>query len=246
MDKYKTIQQLMAEGEFRKARKLLAELLQKNPDDKAAKQLEFTCREMLRIQDDCMETPKEKNDISVQEYFSVHFRKAMKAFCSFAGRTLSKLPPSWQQKISADRFKTWKENFTVEADSQKDWLWELLFWDAKRRMILFSSLIAALLLAASLLILLCLGSCNSDVQEEQGNLNAIIREAEEDNAHAQYLLGKKLYYGEGVRRNVDFALTWLTRSAKSGYEPAGVLLQKIMVEQENSRQEGTFSWKKKK
>ena len=241
MEKYQTIKELMAAGEFRKAQEYLAGVLQKNPDEQEAKQLEFTCLEMLRIQSACEEKPEEKNNISVQEYFSVHFRRVMKAVCRFAELGASKLPPSWQKKINAARFKEWKDNFTLEADAQKDWLWELLFWDAKRRMILFSSLIGALLLATLLFFLLSLGSCDSDVPEAK-DPNAILKAAYEDDAHAQYLLGKKYYSGEGGRRDIELAKSWLTRSAKSGYEPAGVLLEKIMVEQENSRQEGTFSW----
>ncbi len=143
---YEPIQQLMADGEYRKALDHLSRILRKRPDDKAARKLEYLCKEMIHIQNACGDEPEQKNEISVEEYVSVHFRRIMKKICHWMFYLLNKLPGQWQKKIKADRFRVWEIHFTLDSDSQKDWLWELLFWDTKRRVTVFASLIVVLLL----------------------------------------------------------------------------------------------------
>ena len=75
MEKYKPIRLLMADGEFSKALDHLVRILQKNPEDKEARQLEYTCREMIHIQNACEEDSGSSNAISVEEYIKVHARR---------------------------------------------------------------------------------------------------------------------------------------------------------------------------
>ena len=242
MEKYKAIRQLMAEGEFRMALDHLVRILQKHPDDKEARQLEFTCREMIHIQNACNDEPEPENDISVGEYAAVHFRRIMKKICRGSFSILNKLPPAWQQKIKPERFKLWEERFTVELDSQKDWMWELLFWDAKRRIIVFASLIAAILLCILLFILLASGGCRNPESTTEKDFSAVMKSAYDGDAYSQFSVGKNFYYGESVKKDVDQALFWLTKSARSGHTQAAALLQKILVEQDIRLQEGQYIW----
>lgn len=242
--KYKPIRQLMADGEFSKALDHLVRISQKNPDDKEAKQLEYTCREMIHIQNACSDEPEQKNAISVAEYTSVHFRRIMKKICHWIFYLLNKLPSKWQQKLKTDRFRVWEIHFTLDSDSQKDWLWELLFWDAKRRIIVFSSLIATILLCILLFILLASGGCNNSKSSEQKDFSTTVKYAYDGDSNAQFLIGKNFYYGETVKKDVDQALFWLTKSARAGNTQAAELLQKILVEQDIRVHEGQYLWKK--
>ena len=240
--KYKPIRQLMADGEFSKALDHLVRILQKNPDDKEARQLEYTCREMIHIQNACGDDPKQKNDISVEEYISVHFRRIMKKICHWMFYLLNKLPLKWQQKIKADRFRVWEIHFTLDSDSSKDWLWELLFWDSKRRITVFASLITAILLCILLFLLLAFGGGNNSKETEKRDFSAIIKSAYDGDAQAQFLIGKNFYYGETVEKDVDQALLWLTKSARAGHTQAATLLQKILAEQDIRGNEGQYLW----
>ena len=241
MEKYKPIRQLMAEGQFSKALDHLSRILQKAPDNEEVRQLEYTCREMIHIKNACKDEPEQKNAISTREYVSVHFRCAMKKICHWVFYLLTKLPLKWQQKIKADRFRAWEIRFTLDSDSQKDWLWELLFWDAKRRVIVFFSLIAIILLSLLLFILLASGGCNSDSPEGK-NFSNTVKAAYAGDAQAQFLLGKKFYYGENVKKDADQALLWLTKAARSGHTQAAALLQKILVKQDIRTHEGQNIW----
>ena len=235
----------MADGEFSKALDHLVRILQKNPDDKEAKQLEYTCREMIHIQNACEDedTTDKKNAISVDEYLSVHYRRVIKKTCHWIFCLLNKLPIQWQQKIKADRFRIWEIQFTLDSDSQKDWLWELLFWDSKRRTIVFVSLIAAILLCILLFLLLASGGCNNSKETEQKDFSIILKSAYNGDTQAQFLVGKNFYYGETVKKDVDQALLWLTKAARSGHTQAAALLQKILVEQDIRVHEGQYIWK---
>ena len=241
--KYKPIRQLMADGEFSKALDHLVRILQKNPDDKDARQLEYTCREMIHIQNACGDKPEQKNEISVEEYVSVHFRRIMKKICHWMFYLLNKLPGQWQKKIKADRFRVWEIHFTLDSDSQKDWLWELLFWDSKRRITVFASLITAILLCILLFLLLAFGGGNNSKETEKRDFSAIIKSAYDGDAQAQFLIGKNFYYGETVKKDVDQALLWLTKSARAGHTQAADLLQKILVEQDIRVHKGQYLWK---
>ena len=244
MEKYKPIRLLMADGEFSKALDHLVRILQKNPDDKEAKQLEYTCREMIHIHNACEEESEQKNEISVAEYISVHFRRFMKKVCHFIFLLLNKLPPKWQLKIKADKFRMWEIHFTVDSDAQKDWLWELLFWDAKRRKMVFASLIVVLFLCITLFLLLAFGGCDNSDSSEQLDFSTTVKSAYDGDPQAQFLLGKKFYFGESVKRDVDQALLWLTKSARAGHVQAAELLQKILVEQDIRVHDGQYIWKK--
>ena len=244
MEKYKPIRQLMADGEFSKALDHLVRILQKNPDDKEAKQLEYTCREMIHIQNTCSDEPEQKNSISVEEYASVHFRRIMKKICHWMFYLLNKLPLKWQQKLKTDRFRVWEIHFTLDSDSQKDWLWELLFWDAKRRKMVFASLIVVLLLCITLFLLLAFAGCDKSDTSEPRDFSATIKSAYAGDTQAQFLLGKNFYFGESVKRDVDLALLWLTKSARAGHTQAAELLQKILVEQDSRVHDGQYIWKK--
>ena len=190
----------MAEGEFSKALDHLARILQKNPEDKEAGQLEYTCREMIHIQNACEDGCEQENEISVREYASVHFRRNMKNLCHWMFCLLSKLPFEWQQKIRADRFRVWEIHFSVDSDTQKDWLWELLFWDTRRRRIVFSSLILVLLLCITLLLLLLFRGCDNSDSSEQRDFSTTVRSAYDGDSHAQFLLGKSFYSGKSLPR----------------------------------------------
>ena len=244
MEKYKPIRQLMADGEFSKALDHLVRILQKNPDDKEARQLEYTCREMIHIQNACGDEPEQKNEISVEEYVSVHFRRIMKKICHWMFYLLNKLPLKWQQKLKTDRFRVWEIHFTLDSDSQKDWLWELLFWDAKRRITVFASLIATILLCILLFLLLAFGRGNNSKSTGQRDFSVTVKAAYNGDAQAQFLIGKNFYYGESVKRDVDQALIWLTKSARAGHTQAAELLQKILVEQDIRVHDGQYIWKK--
>ena len=235
----------MANGEFRKASEHLSGILKMNPDDKEALQLAHTCREMIHIQNVCSENDDvPESRISAEEYFSVHYRRIMKKLCHCVFYLISLLPSALQQKINPERFSSLENHYTVETDSQKDWLWEMLFWDARRRLILFSSLIVLILLSVSLFFLLVWGT-NSNNSSPQQNFASLVNDAQENDAGAQFLLGKSYYYGEGVKRDVDQALIWLTKASKKGNPQAAELLQKIMVEQDVSLQKGTYLWNRK-
>ena len=73
---------------------------------------------------------------------------------------------------------------------------------------------------------------------------AIVKSAYEGDSQAQFLLGKNFYFGESVKRDVDQALLWLTKSARAGHTQAAELLQKILVEQDIRVHEGQYIWKK--
>ena len=243
MERYKPIRQLMADGEFSKALDHLVRILQKNPEDKEAKQLEHACREMIHIQNACGDEPDEGNKISVEEYISVHFRRIMKKTCHWVFYLLTKLPLKWQQKLNAERFQALESHFTRDSDSQKDWLWELLFWDARRRITVFASLIAVLLLGILLILLLAFrGSSNSE-SIEQRDFVATVKAAYQGDIQAQYSVGKNFYYGTTVQKDVEQALLWLTKSARAGHTQAAALLQKILVEQDVRVQENQYLWK---
>ena len=242
--KYKPIRQLMADGEFSKALDHLVRILQKNPDDKEASQLEYTCREMIHIQNACGDEPEQENEISVEEYVSVHFRRIMKKICHWMFYLLNKLPLKWQQKLKTDKFRVWEIHFTLDSDSQKDWLWELLFWDAKRRKMVFAFLIVVLLLCITLFLLLAFGGCDKSDSSEPMVFAAIVKSAYDGDSQAQFLLGKNFYFGESVKRDVDQALLWLTKSARAGHTQAAELLQKILVEQDIRLHDGQYIWKK--
>ena len=233
----------MADGEFSKALDHIVRILQKNPDDKEARQLEYTCREMIHIQNACNDEPEQKNKISVEEYISVHFRRAMKKICHWIFYLLNKLPLNWQQKIKADRFRVWEIYFTHDTDSQKDWLWELLFWDSKRRITVFVTLTASILLCILLLLLLTFGGCNKSKSTEQKDFAVTLEAANDGDPHAQFLVGKNFYYGRTVQKDVDRALFWLTKSARAGHTQAAALLQKILVEQDIRVHENQYLWK---
>jgi hypothetical protein len=245
MERYKPIRQLMADGEFSKALDHLVRVLQKNPEDKEAKQLEYTCREMIQIQHVCNDTTEEKSEISVEEYLSVHFRRIMKKICHWMFHLLNKLPLQYQQKLKADRFRVWEIHFTLDADSQKDWLWELLFWDTKRRITVFASLIGVILLGIALFLLLAFEGGSDSKSEEQISFSVLIQSAQEGDAQAQYSIGKKYYEGDNVQKDVARALYWLTQSARAGHSQAAALLQKILVEQERV-EERKYQWKQNK
>ena len=157
---------------------------------------------------------------------------------------LNKLPLKWQQKLKTDRFRVWEIHFTLDSDSQKDWLWELLFWDAKRRKMVFASLIVVLLLCITLFLLLAFGGCDKSDSSEPMVFAAIVKSAYDGDSQAQFLLGKNFYFGESVKRDVDQALLWLTKSARAGHTQAAELLQKILVEQDIRVHEGQYIWKK--
>ena len=245
MNKYKPIRQLMAEGEFRKAMDHIARILQKNPDDPEAKQLEYTCREMVHIQNSCEEDTARPNEISVEEYITVHFRRIMKQICRFIFVLLSKLPSAWRQRLYADRFRVWEISFTIDEDVQKDWLWELLFWDARRRMTAIISLLAVVLLGIVCLCLLAFGGCDDSENLPQNDFYTLIKAAEEDDANAQYLLGKSFYYGENVKRDSAQAVLWLTKAARTGHAEAASLLHRILVKQDVRGHDDNYLWKKK-
>lgn len=158
---------------------------------------------------------------------------------------LNKLPLKWQQKLKTDKFRVWEIHFTLDSDSQKDWLWELLFWDAKRRKMVFASLIVVLLLCITLFLLLAFGECDKSDSSEPMVFAAIVKSAYDGDSQAQFLLGKNFYFGESVKRDVDQALLWLTKSARAGHTQAAELLQKILVEQQAIRvHDGQYIWKK--
>ena len=231
--RYKSIQQLMADGEFRKALAHLSRILQKKPDDEDARKLEFLCREIIHIQESCREKTSGQKEISVEEYITVHYRRLMKKVCSFVLLLLNKLPEKWQKKLWMDRFKIWKFHFTAENDSQKDMMFELLFWDNDRRKIVFSVLSGILLLGIVIFLLLAFrGEESSEVQVQIG-ITEISRSAYDGDVGAQYLLGKKFYLGQHVKRDIEQAQVWLTKAARAGHKEAGVLLQKILIEREN-------------
>ena len=58
-----------------------------------------------------------------------------------------------------------------------------------------------------------------------------------------FLIGKNFYYGETVKKDVDQALLWLTKSARAGHTQAADLLQKILVEQDIRVHKGQYLWK---
>lgn len=235
----------MANGEFREASKHLSGILKNHPDDKEALQLAHTCREMIHIQNACSENnASPETRISAGEYFSVHYRRIMKKLCHFVFQLITLLPSALQQKIDPERFNSLENHYTVETDSQKDWLWEMLFWDARRRAILFTSLIVLILLFVSFFFLLVWGG-NSKNSSPRQNFASLVNDAQENNADAQFQLGKSYYFGEGVKRDVDQALIWLTKASKKGNPQAAELLQKILIEQDVSLHKGTYLWNKK-
>ena len=245
MEKYKAVRQLMAEGEFSKALDHLVRILKKNPHDQEALQLEYTCREMIHIQDACEEDPRQKNSISVEEYITVHSRRFMKKLCHLIARMLSRMPGKWQQKFSPAKWLELEKSFTVETDSQKDWVWELLFWDARRRMFVFISLSLILLCGVAIFLLLAFGGCERTNSELKADFSAVTRSAYAGDAHAQYLLGENFYYGKTVTRDAEQALMWLTKAARTGHKQAADLLQKILVERDIGVQEGKSIWEAK-
>ena len=232
----------MADGEFSKALDHIARILKKNPDDQEAKQLEYTCREMIHIQNACEEDPERKNDISVDEYVTVHARRLVKKLCRLAFTVLTRLPEGWQKKLNTQRLLEMEKRYTVETDSQKDWMWELLFWDTRRRITVFSFLIAALLLGITMFLVLFFHGCEQTDPEFKNDFSALVQAAHDGETQAQYLLGESFYYGKNVNRDVEKALFWLAQAARSGHFQASELLQKILVEQDIRVQEGKYIW----
>ena len=173
----------------------------------------------------------------------LYLSNIMKKICHWMFYLLNKLPLQWQQKIKADRFRVWEIHFTIDSDSQKDWLWELLFWDAKRRKTVFTALIAAILLCILMFLLLAFKGCDNSKSTEQKNFSVTIKSAYNGDAQAQFLVGKNFYYGETVQKDVDQALYWLTKSARAGHTQAAELLQKILVEQDIRIHEVQYLWK---
>lgn len=242
MEKYKPIQHLMVQGEFRKALDHLERILKKNPGDKEAVRLEYLCREMIHIHSVCTEQTEQRKEISVSEYLSVHFRRIMGKICHVLFCLLNKLPEKWQKKVHADRFRVWEISFSIESDSEKDFVWESLFWDKKRRITVFASLIAVLLVCTTLFFVLMFGEKRDSELLYGNDFRNIVQLAYEGDAHGQFLMGKKFYYGEDVKQDIDQALLWLTKSARSGHTQAAELLQKILVEQDIRVNEGKYLW----
>ena len=79
-------------------------------------------------------------------------------------------------------------------------------------------------------------------ETEQRDFSAIVKSAYAGDAQAQFLVGKNFYYGENVKKDVEQALLWLTKAARSGHTPAAGLLQKILVEQDIRVHEGQYIW----
>ena len=245
MEKYKPIRQLMADGEFRKALDHITRVLQKNPQDKETLKLENICREMIHIQQVCTEEAEQKNEISVTEYISVHFRRLMKNLCHFCFLKMNLLPEKWQKILKTDRFRVWEVKFTLESDAGKDWLWELLFWDTKRRKNIFISLIVMLILCMTCFCFLVFGHscCKSDTALQEDNFSAVLKAANEDDAHAQFLIGENYYYGRTVKKDVQQAKVWLIKASVAGHAQAAELLQKLMVELDYRTSDNEQLWK---
>lgn len=245
MEKYKAIRLLMAEGEFRKALDHITRVLQKNPQDKEALKLENVCREMIHIQHACMEESEQKNEIPVTEYIAVHFRRLMKNLCHFCFLKMNLLPEKWQKILKIDRFRVWEEKFTPESDAGKDWLWELLFWDTKRRKNVFILLIIMLVLfTACFSFLVFVHSCReSDTTLLEDNFSAVQKAAYDGDAHAQFLIGENYYYGRTVKKDVQQARVWLIKASVAGHAQAAELLQKLMVELDYRTPDNEQLWK---
>lgn len=231
--KYKAIRQLMAAGEFRKALKHISGILQKNPNDSEAEELEAVCRNMVHIQEDCSgenETQTEK--ISAEEYFSVHFRRFMARSCRMIFSFLSRLPEKYQRSLKVDKFRLWEIKYTLESDAEKDLLWELLFWDSRRRRILFTSLIAVICSGMVLFLLLIFNSCDKYDYDTYKDFSELVRAAQDNDTDAQFELGQNFYYGKTVRKDLDQAVFWLYKAAKKRHPKAAELLQKILIEKD--------------
>ena len=56
------------------------------------------------------------------------------------------------------------------------------------------------------------------------SFNALLEKAEKGDAHAQYLLGRRYYFGDGVTRNREKAVEWHTRAANQGHATAQYVL----------------------
>ena len=240
--KYRAVQQLMAEGEFRKAMDHLARVLQKNPNDLEAQRLEYTCREMVHIQSACADAPEEKKEISVEEYFSVHFRRSIRKICVFFFKLLCLLPEPLQKKLNADRFRIWELRFTLETDDQKDWLWELLFWDARRRMYVFISLVTFLVCSIVVFCLLAFGGCSSSEEMEEKTYHVLLKAALKNDIEAQFRIGESFFQGKTVPRDVEKAKEWLTKAARGGHTEAAALLQKILAQQQSAAPQNDDLW----
>ncbi|MBR7138783.1 MAG: sel1 repeat family protein [Lentisphaeria bacterium] len=235
MEKYQNIRDLITRGEFPPALEQLEEILEKEPEDLEAQQLHYTCSEVLRIQNtgvgaDDEESEMESDEVSVREYLTAYFRQPARKVCRFIFLALSRVPEKWRKKLKADRFRMWEIALTVNADAEKDWYRELLFWNSRRRMtaLLFCS--GLLLLFTTLFILLALRGCPAAEPEMPADLSVVERAAKEGDPQAQYLLGKAFYEGSGKKRDIDEALLWLSRSSRSGNRWAEDLLQKIVTE----------------
>ena len=87
------------------------------------------------------------------------------------------------------------------------------------------------------------GGGNNSKETEKRDFSAIIKSAYDGDAQAQFLIGKNFYYGETVKKDVDQALLWLTKSARAGHTQAADLLQKILVEQDIRVHKGQYLWK---
>ena len=109
---------------------------------------------------------------------------------------------------------------------------------------MFVSLIAVLLLCITLFLLLAFGGYNNSDSPEPRDFSATVKSAYDGDTQAQFLLGKNYYFGESVKRDVDQALLWLTKSARGGHTQAAELLQKILVEQDIRDHDDQYMWKK--
>ena len=186
--------------------------------------------------------PVQRNEISVAEYTAVHFRRTMKAVCRFYLTLLERLPANWQRRLWRDRVQEWEARFTVAADSQKDWLWEVLFWDTRRRVIVFSTLGFLLLLGIGIFFLLVFReSAPADTLRQKG-FSEVLKAAGRGDAAAQFQIGRSFYYGKSVSKDVDLAVLWLSKAARAGHLQAAELLQKILVEQDIRNDSGVPLW----
>lgn len=56
------------------------------------------------------------------------------------------------------------------------------------------------------------------------SFDALLEKAEKGDAHAQYLLGRRYNFGDGVTRNREKAVEWQTRAANQGHATAQYVL----------------------
>jgi len=233
--RYSAIQKLMQENRWEDAHALLKKVLESHPGDTDALRLAQTCKTMLEIEKSLLSEEQLTDEkITVSEYFSVYAVHVLKRLCSFVVAGLSFLPEKLQRFFHKEKFETWTQQFDKRSQPEKNWMWDLMFWDSRRRRILFASIGGILVLFVLIFVWVAWPQKSDETEWASLKINSVVLKAQRGDPVSQYQLGMLFYRGtESFPRDMEQSYLWLSRAAKAGHKGAASFLQRVIFEKEN-------------